>query len=409
MKKPKQIRTTYSNYYIDDLLGEGGSGVVYGATDDEKAHFAIKFIAPEKASGEKLKRFKNELSFCSKHTHPCLIRVVDNGITLEGAPFFVMPRYEGSLKRLMGKLEPDRAMRIYSRILDGVEAAHKLGVVHRDIKPENILINSEGDAAVLADFGIAHFEEEELFTAVETKQQSRLANFEYAAPEQRSRGTAVGAAADIYALGLILNELFTGKVPHGTGFQRVQSFSEKHAYVDQIVERMLAQDPKGRPASIEDIKKELISMGEAYVSLQKVSALEKEVIPAAQVDDPIEADPMRIAGIDWTDGTLTISLSHPVNPRWKWAFTNMGGQTAVLGKGPEAFSFGDRRASIRADEGEAQRIIDYFKQWMPVVHQVYARRLRDDLQREEQEKRAALEAAKKKELDRAKLLSSLRF
>lgn len=409
MKKPKQVRTTYATYILDALLGEGGSGVVYGATDIDGERYAIKFISPEKANGEKLKRFQNELAFCSKHKHPHLIRVLDNGITVEGAPFFVMPRYEGSLRLLMGMLDPDRAMRLFVRILDGVEAAHRLGVVHRDLKPENILVNRDEEMPVLADFGIARFAEDELFTAVETKLQSRLANFEYAAPEQRSRGQTVGVPADIYALGLILNELFTGHVPHGTGFQRVQSRSAQYGYLDSLIDRMLSQDSSARPVSIETIKKELLAMGEAQVSLQKVSVLSNEVIPAAQVDDPIAADPMRIVGIDWKDGTLTILLNHVPNSTWRWAFTNMGGHSAVWGKGPEVFSFADRRATIQADQSDAQRILDYFKTWLPTVHQVYTSRLQGDLARQEQAKRDAIEAEKRREQERANLLQSLRF
>ncbi|MBI3545002.1 MAG: serine/threonine protein kinase, partial [Gammaproteobacteria bacterium] len=203
MKKPKQLRTTFTTYQIHDCVGEGGSGVVYSASDDNGSKLAIKILEPAKASKDRLKRFENEFRFCSRNKHPNIITVLDHGLVDDSVPFFVMPLYEGSFRGLIGKLSPRDALTTFEKILDGVEGAHKLGVIHRDLKPENILVNSKGKELVIADFGIATFEEEELFTAVETKDNARLANFQYAAPEQRVRGKPVDKRADIYALGLI--------------------------------------------------------------------------------------------------------------------------------------------------------------------------------------------------------------
>jgi serine/threonine protein kinase len=104
-------------------------------------------------------------------------------------------------------------MAIFSQILDGVEAAHLQNVIHRDLKPENILCDQNFATIAIADFGTARFTEDILATAIETGPSQRLANFQYAAPEQRTVGGDVQATADIYALGLMLNELFTGSVP----------------------------------------------------------------------------------------------------------------------------------------------------------------------------------------------------
>lgn len=307
MKKPKSVRTTFSTYVIREVLGEGGSGIVYSGVDEEENEYAIKCLDPAKATREKLKRFKNEFSFCSKTRHPHILSVVDNGITKDDTPFFVMPLYDGSLRRLMGKISVEQGMDVFGKILDGVDAAHKLGVIHRDIKPENILINGNAEVLVVADFGIARFEEEDLFTAVETKDDSRLANFQYAAPEQRLRGRDVDHSADIYSLCLIMNEIITGEVPYGTNFKLITEVTDLFRYLDGVVEKMLAQDPHARYGSIEDIKRELIARGEEHISLQKVSELEKVVIPAAEVDHPIVKDPMRIVNVDWADNVLTIN------------------------------------------------------------------------------------------------------
>src|SRR3981081_1724934 len=105
---------------------------------------------------------------------------------------------------------PLEVLPLFVKILDGVEAAHLQGVIHRDLKPENILVDSKGAHPAIADFGIASFTEDLLVTSVETAPTQRLANFQYAAPEQRLGGRTVRDTADIYALGLILNEMFTG-------------------------------------------------------------------------------------------------------------------------------------------------------------------------------------------------------
>ena len=85
-------------------------------------------------------------------------------------------------------LKKDHILPLFSQLLNGVEAAHLRKVIHRDLKPENILYDPRGNRVIVADFGIAQFQEEELYTAVETKAEDRLANFQYAAPEQRKRG-----------------------------------------------------------------------------------------------------------------------------------------------------------------------------------------------------------------------------
>lgn len=99
-----------------------------------------------------------------------------------------MPLFDVSLRTLMREgVDPEKILPYFGQILDGIEAAHLFKVVHRDLKPENILFHKGTGTRVIADFGIAHFQEERLITAVETKDGDRLANFLYAAPEQRVR------------------------------------------------------------------------------------------------------------------------------------------------------------------------------------------------------------------------------
>ena len=143
-------------------------------------------------------------------------------------------------------------------------------VYHRDLKPENILFDETTGTLVVADFGIAKFKEEELQTAVETSAQERLANFQYSAPEQRVRGRVVDQRADIYALGLILNEMFTGDVPQGAGFRRIASFAPKYSYLDSAIDSMVQQTPENRPGTISDVRR-LLRLGPAVTSNVDVS------------------------------------------------------------------------------------------------------------------------------------------
>ena len=213
-----------------------------------------------------------------------------------------MPLYSGTLRDLMAKgIGPKSVLPYFGQILDGVEAAHLQGVWHRDIKPENILFSDVNDTLVVADFGIARFEEEDLLTAVETKDGDRLANFLYSAPEQRIRGKTVDNSADIYALGLILNEMYTGAVPQGTSFRRVSEVSAEYAYLDGLIELMLRQDSSSRP-SVADVKRQLIARGNEFVSVQRLDSLKSQVVPDTEVNDPILRNPISLVA--------TLSLIH---------------------------------------------------------------------------------------------------
>src|SRR5262249_32547506 len=130
-----------------------------------------------------------------------------------------------------------------------------------DLKPENILqqdTNDPHDALVIADFGIAHFEEDELHSTALTDKRDRLANFQYAAPEQRVPGKKVDWRADIYALGLILNEMFTGEVLQGAGYKKVSSVAPELGSLDALIERMVHQSPASRPCDLNEVRTMLL-------------------------------------------------------------------------------------------------------------------------------------------------------
>lgn len=399
---------TFSTYTLMKCIGEGGSGVVYSAREENGTEVAIKILDPAKTTKDKLKRFENEYRFCRRNKHPNIITVLDHGLSEDQAPFFVMPRYKGSIRQLIGQLTPPEALTVFEKVLDGVDAAHQQQVVHRDLKPENILAN-DSTALVIADFGIAEFEEEELYTAVETKDGARLVNFQYAAPEQRTRGEKLDKRADIYALGLILNELFTTQLAHGTNYKTIASVTSDYPYLDALVERMLQKHQALRYSDIEGIKRELIARGEQHVSLQRLSKLKDTVIPTSEIDDPLIADPMRIVDVKWADGILIIVLNHHTNPNWIWSLRNMGSYSSVWAKGPDNFQFDGKEARISAGSGQAQEVINHFKQWLPAANRVYENKVKRDQEAAEQKQRQELQRRIAQEEEKADINRKLKF
>ena len=291
-----------------------------------------------------------------------------------------MPRYDGSLRTLLGCDGIDeRAMEIFTKIINGVEAAHLGGVTHRDLKPENILIRGDGDELVVADFGVARFMVEELFTTVETKPNTRLANFLYAAPEQRNRGARVDNRADIYALGLILNELFTGSVPAGTKYKSIGATVEEFEFLDSLVADMLSQNPSDRPENIREVRQAVNASQREYLAHQKLSVLNGIVIPEGEIDDPLAFASPEIVDVDWRNNTLTLILDRPVNDKWVLAFQSTRHRRHYSGRGPAEFQFSGTNVSVLAYENEPQRIIDEFKQWLPNVTAHYKNMLESEI------------------------------
>jgi serine/threonine protein kinase len=248
-RKLEEYETVFHTYAQGSNIGQGGTGTVFEVTDEEGKPWALKVLSEADATTTRRKRFANELWFCAHHTHPNWLPVLDWGLTtVEGRPFYVMPRYQGNLRDVLKQsITPAKALAFFEQMLDGVEGAHAKGVWHRDLKPENFLCDAKRDALVVADFGIAHFHADVLRAGVQTKKGDRLANRDYAAPEQRRKGATVDGRADIYALGLILNEMFTGELPLGTGYKRIGAVAPDYAYLDRLVGRMIQGSPAKRP------------------------------------------------------------------------------------------------------------------------------------------------------------------
>ena len=199
-------------YRIEALLGVGGMGVVYRATDlSLQVPVAIKLLRPELAQrSEAFDRFRQELLLARQVSSPHVVRIHD--IARDGARWFItMDLIEGEpLDRLLdqrGALPVEEALAIARQLALGLGAAHARSVVHRDLKPSNVLIDREGRACI-ADFGVAR----SLGTSGLTHSGAVVGTPDYLSPEQ-ARGSAVDARSDLYALGLLLYEMLSGKLP----------------------------------------------------------------------------------------------------------------------------------------------------------------------------------------------------
>lgn len=413
LKDTTTLETTFDAYSLGELLGEGGAGRVFGGTALDGTRVAVKVLSAAQASTDKRRRFKNEIAFLSQNKHPHIVSVTDHGIAPPGkiaGPFYVMPRYDESLRDLMNKkIPPANVLKLYIQILDGVEAAHLKNVVHRDLKPENILYNVKAANLAVADFGIARFSEDLIATAVETLPAQRLANFQYAAPEQRVPRSTVTLTADIYALGLMLNEMFTGSVPHGTDFQSIGAVSRDMSYLDDLVQMMIKQSPSDRPRSIGEIKGLLERLGAEAITRQRISDLDGTVIKVDAIDAPLAEEPPRLIGFDWNNGTLFLKLDRAVTQDWINALRNGGANSWTMGADPGSFSFRHDQASIHAKEHTIQPIIDHFKSWLPKASQVLKFDLEQKALMAEQERREQLRREKDAEERRLRVLRNIKI
>ncbi len=197
-----------NRYRIFGLIGKGGMGEVYKAEDLQLNQVvALKFLPEALARDEAaLARFRGEVRTARQVAHVNVCRVFDIG-EIDGRHFLSMEFIDGddlsSLLRRIGRLPSDKALEISRQLCYGLHAIHQAGILHRDLKPANIIIDSKGKARI-TDFGIADLEEDI------AKDNLRIGTPAYMSPEQIT-GKDVTAKSDLYSLGLLLYEIFTGK------------------------------------------------------------------------------------------------------------------------------------------------------------------------------------------------------
>jgi serine/threonine-protein kinase len=239
-------------YRIVGLLGRGGMGEVYRANDLKLGQpVALKFLPQATAKNQQLlARFHAEVRIARQVSHPNVCRVYDIG-EADGSTFLSMEYVDGEdlrcLLRRIGRLPPDKAAEIARKLCAGLAAAHDKGVLHRDLKPANIMIDGRGHV-LIADFGLAALAGQLDGTNV------RDGTPAYMAPEQLA-GKEASVRSDLYALGLVLHEMFTGKRAFEDGSERItpanvaSGVKDIDPLVERVIVRCLNMDPRNRPAS----------------------------------------------------------------------------------------------------------------------------------------------------------------
>jgi len=209
--------TRIGAYHLLRLLGEGGMGSVYLAERDAgdfRQRVALKLVRADVLSGEGRARFLRERRILAQLVHPHIAQLHDGGVAGDGTPYFTLEYVAGEPithycdARRLGV--PER-LRLVLQVCAAVAYAHRNLIVHRDLKPSNIFVTAEGQAKLL-DFGIAKLIDAPAGDG-ETKTQSRLMTPEYAAPEQ-VLGDSITTATDVYAIGVLLYELLSGRLPY---------------------------------------------------------------------------------------------------------------------------------------------------------------------------------------------------
>lgn len=319
LKKNDLLKTPFDTYKILEQIGQGGNGVVYKVSNALDEIYAAKVVDARKLNEEKKKRFRNEINFCAKFKNDYIIFIEDYGIVEKAETeyiFYIMPLYSSNLRSVISKdMDTETRIKFFLNICNGLQFAHSKGCVHRDIKPENILIDKNGKC-VIADFGIAHFADEDKATAIETQSTSRLANFKYHAPEQNGREVKYTPMTDIFALGLMLNEFFTGEVPVGENYKKIESVDADYAFLDEIVKKMISQNPADRYSSIKDLLIDYEARKQHTETLRKVKLLSQPV-QDVEINDYLFCHPLEIINIDISGNSLAIELSSSVTPQWQ--------------------------------------------------------------------------------------------
>jgi len=264
-------------YEVLSVIGEGGMGVVYEVRHRALGkHFALKALrrdlAPEPETAE---RFIREARTAAAVSHPGLVEITDFGRLETGQVYFVMERLTGrslaELLRSVGQLPAARGLTIVRQLGQALKAAHDAGIVHRDLKPDNIHVgrgDGDGDRVKIVDFGLA----KTIGASGPTRAGMVFGTPHYMSPEQAA-GAAVDHRADIYALGVVMYEMFAGRVPFEA--DTYLGVLEKHLHavppppttlrpelrslapLESVILRALAKRPEQRYASLAALLDEL--------------------------------------------------------------------------------------------------------------------------------------------------------
>lgn len=265
---PEELQRMLPQYEITGIIGRGGMGAVYqGRQAKLNRKVAIKLLPETFTQGDDelnfAKRFEQEAQAMAGLDHPAIISVYDFGETPSGQLYFVMEFIDGMdiheyLKHHGGRLPQEHALSITAHVLDALEYAHQHGIVHRDIKPANILLNREGRVKI-ADFGLAKKFGEHADESAPALTMSNVAvgTPDFVAPEALDPGAKPDHRADLYAVGVMLYQMLTGKLPRGNFRLPSEMQPEIDPRLDVIVGKAMEADPDHRYASASAVRADL--------------------------------------------------------------------------------------------------------------------------------------------------------
>jgi serine/threonine-protein kinase len=294
-------------YKIEKVLGEGGMGIVYKAVHTSLGKpLAIKVLRPEVSKNEEIvQRFKQEAQSASQIGHPHIIDISDFGTLPDGSTYFAMEFLQGkSLTLAMAEqnFTTQRTIHVVRQLAGALGAAHEIGIVHRDMKPDNVQLIDRGgqkDFVKVLDFGIAKVGGS---TSKLTQAGQVFGTPHYMSPEQCA-GTNVDHRTDIYAVGVMLYEMATGKVPFDA--DNLMGILTKHLYEQPIAPRELAPPVDIAPSMEAVILKCLQKKpDQRYSSMAELAAdldaIERGLAPRALTDrvDRPTSGPQTLTGVE---------------------------------------------------------------------------------------------------------------
>ena len=250
--EPDHLSKLLDGYKVDGLIAKGGMGAVYHATQTSlDREVAIKVLPSEFGDEEFKEQFRSEAKAMAKLNHPNLIGIYDFG-EAEGMPYIVMELVNGKSlyhSSYNKTIDQEEVARLICEICRGLDHAHEGGIIHRDIKPANILLNSKAEAKI-GDFGLARPTEDK------TTEDVIYGTPGYAAPEVINAPEKVGQKSDIFAVGVMLYELLTNKLP-GEKYRPPSQLCGCDPRFDNIVRRATHPSPGLRYATAGELAKDI--------------------------------------------------------------------------------------------------------------------------------------------------------
>jgi serine/threonine protein kinase len=274
---PDQLEQHLSGYEVTGFIARGGMGAVYrGEQLSLGRKVAIKILPPQLRSLDPnyAQRFKLEARSMGQLNHPGIVSVYDFGEMADGTLYFIMEYIDGTdvaqMVASQGRLSSQHAMSITAHVCDALEYAHQNGVVHRDIKPANIMVGYDGRVKV-ADFGLAK-SKLQANTSSLTISGHVMGTPHFVAPEALTLGVEVDHRADIYAVGVMLYQMLTGKLPQGMFEMPSKVVLGLDPRYDEIVASAMRDDRECRYQRILDMRRALDAILTKPVAKVKVDA-----------------------------------------------------------------------------------------------------------------------------------------